>query len=216
MIKTKNLRMDTSQQDDILARNLKYLMNKNTIDAGTLGRNIDVAASTINGIRRGGGNPTLGTVAAIAQHFQLSISDLTEKYIDGDAIPVKSAHRISLITMKDIPIYLKNPKRTERIMITELGDTNSENFFAVSIDNNSLYPLFEKGTVFIVKKTKQVLDGDIVLVDFGNASYCFRRIFVESSNYFFKPLIDTLQSPGSHTKQFTLVGIVVKAIQNFE
>lgn len=216
MINTKNSRTDTGRQDDILAHNLKYLMNKNTIDAGILGQKIDVAASTINGIRRGGGNPTLGTVAAIAQHFQLSISDLTEKYIDGDAVPAKSAHRISLITMKDIPTYLKNPKRAERIMITELGDIHSENFFAVSIDNNSLYPLFEKGTVFIVKKTKQVLDGDIVLVDFGNVSYCFRRIFVESSNYFFKPLTDTLQSPGSHTKQFTLVGIVVKAIQNFE
>lgn len=216
MNNTKNSRTDACPQYDILSNNLKYLMNKESIDAGTLGQKIGVAASTINGIRRGGGNPTLGTIAVLAQYFQLSISDLTEKQIDGNTVATKRAYHIPLIAMKDIPTILKKAKHTDQVIITELNDANPENFFAVSIDNNSLHPLFEKGTLFVVKKTKQVLDGDIVLVDFGNGAYCFRRIFVESNNHFFKPLTDMLQSPGSHAKQFTIVGVVVKAIQHFE
>lgn len=217
MISTKDLNSEPCLQYDILSNNLKYLMSRDAIDATVLGQKIGVAASTINGIRRGGGNPTLGTIAAIAQYFQLSIGDLTESAIDGNSASQKQrAHHISLIAMKDIAAYLKNNAYAKQMIIAELSDANQDDFFAVSIDNNSLYPLFEKGTLFIVKKTDKALDGDIVLVDFGSNSYCFRRIFIESNNHFFKTLTETLKSPGSRATKFTIIGVVIKAIQNFE
>lgn len=215
VVKTMDSHSEKCQEYDIVAANLRYLMNRDSIDAVTLGEKIGVAASTINSIRRGGGNPTLTTISAIAHHFQLSIGELTEHSIENNSTSLNRAHHIPLVAMKDISSYLKNTKYSKQMIVAELGDASAENYFSVSIDNNSLYPLFEKGTLFIVKKTKQVLDGDIVLVDFSADSYCFRRIFIESNTYFFKSLTDTLQSSGGAAK-FTIIGVVVKAIQSFE
>lgn len=214
-IEFMNSTKEGHRQYGILSSNLRSLMNKDTIDSISLGEKTGVAPSTINSIRRGGCNPTLSTITAIARYFQLSISELTEKIIDDNLSTRRRACNIPVLAMKNISEHLKKKNYSEQMIVTELEDTTPENFFAVSLDNNSLYPLFEKGTLFIVKKTDQVLDGDVVLVDFGNSSYCFRRIFIESDKYFFSSLNGTLQSSGSHATNFIIVGIVIKAIQNF-
>ena len=67
-----------------LTNNLRHLMQRCNIDSTELSKSTGIALTTINGLKRGGGNPTLSTLQTIADFFNVSISQLTENNISND------------------------------------------------------------------------------------------------------------------------------------
>ena len=209
-INTKKLIQSLNSNN--LTNNLLYLMKINETDVAELSKATGVAITTINGLRKGSGNPTLSTLQSIADFFKISIGYLTEKCLSDTKLKFALVE-IPLIGIQDLHHFLvdkTNFKTTISLEIENIG-----NLFAVKINNNSMAPHFEKGTVFVISHETLPQDGDIVLVQFNKQTPCFRKIFIEDDLCIFSPVSEIIGTELFKSKNYTLHGIVTKAIQNF-
>lgn len=199
----------------ILSNNLRFLMSRSNIEPIKLFELTGIAVTTINNLKRGQGNPTLSTLQSLAEFFDISIGDLTER--DLSTLNVKkSSASLVLIDLNNADDYLTGTfqKNLQSISI-ELEPSLKEKSFAIKIMNSSMAPFFEKGTVFIISKSTTAYDGDLVLVKFGKNPACFRRVLIEDDSYFFSPISELLGKDPYKSKNFTIHGVVIKAIQYF-
>ncbi len=199
----------------ILSNNLRYLMNKVGIDAVRLYEMTGIAATTINNLRRGMGNPTLSTLQSLSDFFNVSIGELTEKNLANLIMPQISSGDIPLIDINEIDNFFSATYKQKKSIHIELTDTLKEKSFAIKLSNGSMAPFFEKGTVFIICKDIIAQDGDIVLVRFGKNPACFRRVFIEEKAHFFGHISEILGKDLVKSKNFVIYGVVIKAIQYF-
>lgn len=199
-----------------LSENLKRLMNHKNIDVADLCEKTGIAVTTINNLKRGIGNPTLSTLQSLSEFFNVSISQLTETNLSDDhSIAIKSNQEISICDLHDINNFLEHRNKHKHYMLIDIGQHAKENCFAIKITNNSMAPFFDKGTIFVICNNLIAQDGDIVLVKFNNHPPCFRKVFIEEDTYFFNPVSELLGKELSKSKNFTILGIVIKAIQHF-
>lgn len=194
-----------------LTNNLRHLMQKNGIDATELSKSTGIALTTINGLKRGIGNPTLSTLQTIAEFFNITLGQLTEHSLSAGG-PKNLLTEIPLLDIQEIPEFLSSSDNFKTCLSIE-ADRN--NLFAVKITNNFMAPIFEKGTIFIVSPDLQPQDGDIVLVEFNNQLPCFRKIFIEGEACLFSPVSEIIGSEIFKSKNFIIHGTIIKAIQNF-
>ena len=199
----------------LFSENLRQLMFQHKIDVAKLHEKTGIAVSTINSLRRGGGNPTLSTLLTLSNFFNISLSALAESPLNAAINSDRNKHELPLIDISEISEYLKNGTKGNQTITDDLQNENPANCFAVQINNSSLAPFFEKGTTFIVAFDKQPQDGDIVLVKFGENLPCFRKIYIEGDSYFFKPISEIVNNKAITTTDFLIYGIVLKAIQVF-
>lgn len=195
-----------------LTDNLIYLMRKKEVDVTELSKSTGIAATTINGLKKGIGNPTLSTLQSLADFFETSIGELTEKPLSNSKLRFNLVE-IPLVEMQEIQDFLLDIIKFERTITVE-AEKNSK-LFAVKINNNSMAPHFEKGTIFVILYETTPQDGDIVLVQFNNQIPCFRRIFMEDESCIFSPVSEMIGAEVFKSKNFILHGLVTKAIQNF-
>lgn len=202
----------TSGNSNYLTNNLRYLMQKKSIDTAELSDSTGIALTTINNLKRGVGNPTLSTLKILSEFFQVTIGQLTESALSNSTTKT-TLMDLPLLDIQDVQAFLSGDIRSTSTITIEV-ETNNQ-LFAVKINNNSLTPLFEKGTIFVVNPTLSPQDGDLVLIKFNNHPFCFRKVFIEDESYIFCPVSDIIGSEASKSKNFTICGIVIKAIQNF-
>ncbi|WP_028389167.1 helix-turn-helix domain-containing protein [Legionella fairfieldensis] len=195
-----------------LTNNLRYLMQKSGIDAAELSKSTGIALTTINGLKRGAGNPTLSTLQTISDFFNITIGQLTENIL-SDNHGKNNLVEVPLLEIQEINDLLFNFDNVKTKIAVEVEKSNS--LFAIKLSNNSLAPFFEKGTIFIICPEFRPQDGDIVLVQFNDQLPCFRKIFIEGEAYIFSPVSEMLGSEISKSKNFIIHGVVTKAIQNF-
>ena len=199
-----------------LSENLRYLMKAKGLDTPDLYKITGIAATTINSLKKGVGNPTLSTLQILADFFGVSVGQLTEGEINSNSRGFSSAHEIPLIELGNIIDFLNNCYKPNNAILVELDKQNSSHYFAITLPNNSLAPIFDKGTIFIICKELPVRDGDIVLVQFSQQFPCFRKVFIEDETFFFSPLSEVIGKDVVRSKSFVIHGVVVKAIQNFQ
>lgn len=195
-----------------LSANLRQLMQKSGIDSSELSKVTNIALTTINSLKRGIGNPTLSTLQTLADFFGITIGQLTEG-VFSDSSLIRNLVEIPLLDMHEIknPLSFYVNSKTKIALEIEKGNE----LFAIKITNNSMSPMFEKGTVFVVCQEIQPLDGDIVLVQFCNQLPCFRKIFIEYDSCIFSPVSEVSRLEISNNKKYIIHGVVLKAIQNF-
>lgn len=200
----------------LTARNLVYLMGKKGIDIATLSDATQLGTATIGSLRRGIGNPTLSTLLTLAKFFDVSLSELTE--VDLTSQKTKPSHlakEIPLIKINDLTKFLDRALENYETYATEIEEVCGRSYFAVLINNDSLYPQFSMGTIFIIAKNEEPYDGDTVLVKVGNHAPCFRKIFIDGDNFLFSPItIENDVSPSIY-QHYKLVGVVLKAVKTF-
>lgn len=207
--KNSNLKLNANNLTD----NLRHLMHKSGVDAAELSKLTGIALTTINSLKRGVGNPTLSTLQTISDFFNITIGQLTESNISGREHK-SNLVEVPLLEIQEIHSFLDNYDKFNATVIIE-AEKNTGKLFAVKISNNSMAPLFEKGTIFLICPELQPQDGDIVLVQFNNQLPCFRKIFMEEDACVFSPISEIIGSEVSKSKNFTIQGIVTKAIQKF-
>lgn len=205
---------NNSLKNELLAKNLCHLMHIKKIDPAKLSKEIGIALSTINGLRRGVGNPTLSTLCDLSRFFKVSIGDLTEQEISSIEPDNSQVYELPILELEEIDDFFKKRFRSKKTITTELENTSDiSNIFCIKIKNHSMMPFFEKNTIFVIFAEKHVHDGDMVLVKFKNNMPCIRQIFIEGNSYFFKPITDNPDKNAINTNEFKIIGIVVKAIQ---
>jgi len=200
-----------------LSSNLRFLMQKKKIDSSELSKTTGIALTTLNGLKRGIGNPTLSTLHSLADYFGITIGQLTESDLleKVGAKNSKILSEIPLLELSEIDEFLKKRYHCKTTTFVELDNYKSDSCFSVKLPNNSMAPLFEKGTIFVISHEPTCQDGDMVLVRFNNHIPCFRKIFIEDKHYFFSSISEILGDNIVKSNDFFLYGVVVKAIQNF-
>ena len=91
----------------ILANNLRSLMKTLNIDSSELSKKTGIALTTINGLKRGAGNPTLSTLYQLAEFFDVSIGQLTEKDLSVTGKTARIVYEIPLLILEELPEFLK-------------------------------------------------------------------------------------------------------------
>ncbi|TAK73376.1 MAG: helix-turn-helix domain-containing protein [Gammaproteobacteria bacterium] len=199
----------------LLASNLCCLMHEFNVDSSSLSAKTGIALTTINSLKRGAGNPTLSTLYQLAEFFDVSIGQLTEANLSADAKKSRVVYEIPLLNLDELSDFLRNKNRYKNTISTELESWRSDKFYAIKINNHAMSPLFDKGSIFVIAHDTQVHDGDIVLVQFGKNPPCFRKVFIEEKCYFFKPISEIIGDNTIKSNDFTIHGMVIKAIQHF-
>lgn len=210
-----NKKMTDETDIGILASNLRSLMNTFNIDSSELSKKTGIALTTINGLKRGAGNPTLSTLYQLAEFFDVSIGHLTEKNLSVTGKTARIVYEIPLLILDELPEFLKNQNKYKNSISTELDVWKPNKYYAIKVNNNAMTPLFEKGSIFVITQDAHVHDGDIVLVQFDQHLPCFRKVFIEGRSYFFKPISEIIGDNIVKDNNFTIHGIVIKAIQHF-
>jgi len=205
-----------SSANEVLAKNIRHLMHVRNIDSQSLSKKTGIALTTINGLRRGYGNPTLSTITELANFFNVTIGNLTEKEISILDKNMTKIYEIPLIELDEAENFTnKSIKfKDKKIITTELDNSiNCGNGFCIEIKNNSMAPFFSKKTIFVVIEEGKIHDGDMVLVKFGNNIPCFRIVYLEGDSYFFKAITEKNEKNILKPNEFKIIGIVIKAIQ---
>ncbi len=200
---------------EILASNLRSLMNKFNIDSSELSKKTGIALTTLNGLKRGAGNPTLSTLNQLANFFDITIGQLTENNLAASTKDARIIYDIPLLIFDELSDFLVNQNKYKNTISTQLDLWKPNKYYAIKVNNNAMSPLFEKGSIFIIAQNIHIHDGDIVLVQFDKHPPCFRKIFIEGKSYFFKPVSELIGGNVVKDNNCTIHGIVIKAIQHF-
>lgn len=198
-----------------ISENLRQLMSQRNLDTSHLCKLTGIAATTINSLKKGVGNPTLSTLQALAELFGVSLGELTECDINLKLKNTSSVYEIPLLDFNNLQEYLSGSCKPNKIFTVELDQQSHKHCFAIKQSNNSLAPIFEKGTIFIICPEILVRDGDTALVQFNQHLPCFRKVFIEDETFFFSPLSEMIGKDVIKSKNFVILGVVIKAIQNF-
>lgn len=188
-----------------LSENINQLMHEKKIDTKQLSAFTGISASSINAMKRGTGNPTLGTLITLTNFFDVTLDTLVlpnhKKKGTVTAIPVydlRVAHEIK----KHHPIKNIHLKIEEEDLFQ----------FAVSIHNSSLMPFFEKGSLLLISHQKKCMDGDMALLRINNECNVFRRVFLKNKGHLFQYI--SLETDLHHFDHYKIIGPVLKVIHN--
>lgn len=210
-----NKKISNETEIGILADNLRYLMHEFNVDSSDLSAKTGIALTTINGLKRGVGNPTLSTLYQLAEFFNVSIGQLTETNLSRDIKKSRVVYDIPLLILNELFVFLKDKNKYKHTISTELDSWKQDKYYAIKVNNNAMSPLFEKGSIFVIIHDTHVHDGDIVLVQFDKHLPCFRKVFIEGKSYFFKPISEIIGDTIIKSNDSIIHGIVIKAIQHF-
>jgi phage repressor protein C with HTH and peptisase S24 domain len=194
-----------------LGKNIAFLMGKTGIDPQTLSDSTGVGVATINNLKRCSGNPTISTLSALAEFFNVSAGALMETDLSGPSSGEK-VKTLPLINFNDLELYLQNNKVYKNTYSVEVDELDNRSLFAVEITTNSLFPEIESGTICVISQDNRYYDGDIVLLKTKNSHIFFRRIFIASSGFKFSNISLDKNTEIVEYENYTIIGVVLKKI----
>lgn len=190
-----------------LGENLNRLMFEKKVDSKEVSALTGISVSSLNALKRGEGNPTLGTLVALANFFDVRIDQL----IAANMRHQSSAQLIPVYDLQNVHQGKKVSPKTHVSLKIE-ADMDGDDYFAVKIDNASLMPFFDKGSIFILSNQKPYSDGDMVLVRINNEYNVLRKVFVKNKGLLFHYI--ALDAKPHTYDQYQVLGIVCKVIHN--
>lgn len=196
----------TSRELVYLGKNLMKLMREKSIDTKELSALSGISVSLLNALKRGDGNPTLGTLISLANFFNVSIDNL----ISTSSINQEALMVIPVFDIQDANDIEKH--KAPRSIYLKIENETHKNFFAVQINNSSLMPFFDKGSIFIISTHKKYADGDFVLVRINDEYNVLRKIFVKNKGLLFQYI--SLDAEPHSYDNYRIIGTVSKVIHN--
>lgn len=196
---------------------LSVLIKQAGISEAQLARNINIPRATINRLVSGKTpDPRASTINVIANYFNISVDQLLGKEpltINNNELIVNKSNSIPIIewvntkNWKETINNLKPDNHFEWITI----DHATENAdFAVKIDGEAMWPLFQKHTVLIISTQKEEQNRDFVLA-YLKEEECivFRQLIIEDQYKFLKP-INNIFPVISFNKFDKIIGVVTQ------
>lgn len=170
----------------------------------------DISVTAINSLKRGEGNPTLGTLLELSHFFKISLDELVGKTPEDDYDSEKEISRIPVYSLSTVTD--KDSAAPSGFIKLSCPNYDDQSLFAVEIHNSSMLPFFEKGSVFIISPDLRFTDGDIVLIEPENKSPCLRRAYCTGEILQFH-YINLNNQPHTYNN-FRVLGTVIKIIQS--
>lgn len=196
----------SSKELTCLAHNLNNLMRDKGVDTKQLSALTGVSISLLNSLKRGDGNPTLGTLITLANFFDISIDSL----ILSDA---RKRGTVAIIPVYEIQVAHEANKHVaiKNIYLKIEKDKNMSHY-AIQLDNSSLMPFFDKGSIFLISNHNKHSDGDIVLVRINNEYNVLRKVFIKNQGLLFQYI--SLDADLHFYDNYKIIGPVIKVIHN--
>ncbi|CEK09262.1 LexA family transcriptional regulator [Legionella hackeliae] len=177
--------------------NLKKLLQEENISENEFSKRIGIPQQMINRIISGENqNPKLSTITPIANYFKIPLQELiSNANCDSTSSRITlTPNKIPYITLEEIKEHgIGNAILHAKKFIT-IDLDKSKNYFATTMNDNSMEPKFSKGTILVFDKEKEPNNGDFCLLKCEDKHYVFRQIMINSTN---KKFIKCL-NPTSH------------------
>lgn len=196
------------------SKNLDYLLELHNIDIKNLAIQTGIPYPTIIRAKRNG-NLTLATLEPLLDFFSIDLDtllysemshpDYQKKKLMGDLV------YIPVVGLKNV----KNIKTSNVLKFVGSAGITNKNVFGVPIETDILAPAFQNNSTVIIDPDLSPKESDYVLCCLGNdPNPVFRQIFMDGSQYFFKPINLGFGEMKYHEK-FVILGIVIKSIGSF-
>jgi len=201
---------DSLQVNDelqILSQNLTRLMQDKNLDSKEISALTGISVSLLNKLKRGEGNPTLGTLISLANFLGVSIDTLVSPTLTTQE-PVTVIPLYELDQAHDV----KKAESSKSNIFLKTQEIHNDHLFAVKIKNASLSPFFDKGSVFIISEKQKFTDGDIVLVRINDEYNVFRKIFIKNKGLLFQYI--SLEADPHVYDNYRIIGPAVKVIHH--
>lgn len=200
------------QEVDIqfIAKKLNTLLGSKKITTKVLSNATGISIAAINNLKRGEGNPTIGTLNAIGRFFGISLLELLGL---GNSNNMQNASMI--ISVYDLRNADQRDESNEinKMLIEKPKNISENDVFAVSINNNYLLPLYEKGTIFLLATFREAIDGDIVLVRIQDSTNSLKRIFIKKDKCYLKNINIDEALESYNKNDIKIIGVVIQIIQ---
>lgn len=200
----------------ILGKNVCYLMHKLGVDAQILSEKTGVGIATINNLKKGAGNPTVATLSAVADFFNVSAGSLMDSDLASTSAENERVKSIPLINFGELDSFLGKKSVKKKFYTTEVDNPQDETLFAVEMTTNALLPEIEKGTICIISLSEKYCDGDVVLLNIRGSHLCFRRIFIGDTDYKFLNISIEINTQIIEYADYEIIGVLVKKINRLK
>ena len=159
-----------------LSKNLKMLIAKRKIRMASLSRKTGISPPVINRLVNGiTTNPNVDTLRPIAHYFNISISQLV-----GDAqLPEKnSPYPVAIIAWDHVLEWQQHQPQQRIINYAYTEYPLPKNAFAVQFDEDSMEPVFAKGSLLIVNPDITPQDREHIIASVEQQKPLFKQILL--------------------------------------
>jgi transcriptional regulator with XRE-family HTH domain len=205
-----------------IAENLKKLIKKYNLNTLELSRETGIGQPVIYQIVAGKtNNPKLETVYTLAKYFGITVNDLieAESQSSSDSSSSRySIYAIPLLLHKQLNILPNMGKANEIAKEKIQIDFKPKPlFYALAVWDNSMEPIFPKGSVVIVDGDKLPQDFDYVVVKLGEEIF-LRQILIDNHLQYLTPLNigKTYKVMLFDNKIGKFLGVVIQSRVNFK
>lgn len=205
----------TQERSVLLSKNLEWLLAIKKIDVKFLAQKTGISVTNLNNIRRNAANPTLETLEAIANYFNLSVSELLENEISEDKRNAYQLITIPLLEIDQIEDFLEGMWNGEKVAISVPSNPKNMQRLAIQLKNNSFSPFYEKDTLFILNLNLSPQDGDIVAIKVFESPCVIRKILFNGNNIcMYYPTMSDEKPLIENKTNIKIIGVVEKIIKN--
>lgn len=209
-VEEKNI--NSSDENQILVRNIKKLMDAENITEVELARRAEIPQPTLHKILSGGtSNPRILTIKLLANYFNVAIDDLYENNILEIEEKPKT-HYIPIVSWSDC---IKG-----EAYIQSLSSSNWQTWIITEIPGESIYaltskpcmePQFPKKTILIVNPEITPIDGDLIVAYYkGTETATVRELSIDGPDKTLTPLNQKKNNPDFLDENIIFLGVIVQ------
>jgi transcriptional regulator with XRE-family HTH domain len=196
---------------DEIAKTLTLLMDRRKISSEVLCQATGLSVTIINNIKRGVGNPTIGTLSTLASFFNVPISTLI------GSIGGETKGQVVIVDIFDLRnIHLPDKRPVLKHMLEEPNDIEQNSLFGVMLNNNTLSPYYEKGCIFIASKYPRFVNGDMIILRLKDEVNLIKRCFFQDGLYYLQDLMPNKPAENYETEDINIIGRVTHIHQKMD
>lgn len=200
-----------------IGKNLDFLLNEFNLDIKNLSAATGVPAPSISRLKKEGANPTISTLEPLLDFFRVDMKAFLYEDLSGPSYQNKK----QLGNVIPIPIYLleeigkKSIQSSKVVKVIGASGINNANCFGISLNTDTLLPVFQKKSILIIDPDVETNEGDYVLCLLDqNEIPVFRKVLFDGKAVFFQPLNPSFGGLSQHDK-YTILGVIIKSIETF-
>lgn len=182
--------MDINNKE-ILARNLAFYMDKNSIDRNKLCEDLNFKYSTVCEWLSAKKYPRMDKIEILANYFNINKSDLIEETpISKLTLKTSVGHILDNKDIRMIPVFesvsagfgaYADEKIIEYIPLHIQNSYDADNMLAIKVIGNSMYPKIEDGDIIAVRKQSDFENGQIAVVLVDGDEGLVKKIYQEQN-----------------------------------
>lgn len=208
---------DSNDLKAVFSNNLKLFMEEKDCNTAELARALSTPFTTVSDWVHGRKYPRMDKVQALADYFGVLKSDLTEERtgLPPNASPINFSkyHSIPILgrIAAGLPIYAE--QNIEGYALTDLN--GGAEYFALRVVGDSMNAArIQEGDLLIVRRQKEVENGEIAVVMVNNDDATVKRFYASSTTITLVPQsTNPTHQPQIYDLSSTTIDVIGKVVK---